>query len=145
MFADEEPTDVIEPVEIASSGDGGPVTLLPQLASSNGTEVRIRNANEALPEEAGPPWKQRGRLNVLLLGADAGPGRGGLRTDTMIVATISTETGQAALFSVPRNLAQVPLPRRARRVRAAAERALRVGGRAPGAVRGRQGSRPDRA
>jgi LCP family protein required for cell wall assembly len=110
VFADEEPQDVIEPVEIASAGDGGPVTLLPQLASANGTEVRIRNANEALPEEAGPPWKQRGRLNVLLLGADAGPGRGGLRTDTMIVATISTESGRAALFSVPRNLAQVPLP-----------------------------------
>ena len=74
VFADEEPNDVLEPVEIASAGDGGPVTLLPVLASSNGTQVRIRNANEALPEEAGPPWKQRGRLNVLLLGADAGPG-----------------------------------------------------------------------
>ena len=110
VFADEEPNDVLQPVEIASAGDGGPVTLLPVLAASNGTEVRIRNANEALPEEAGPPWKQRGRLNVLLLGADAGPGRGGMRTDTMIVATIGTESGRAALFSVPRNLAQVPLP-----------------------------------
>jgi hypothetical protein len=79
VFAHEEPQDVLEPVVIAESGDGGPVTLLPQLASANGTQVRIRNANEALPEEAGPPWKQRGRLNVLLLGADAGPGRGGLR------------------------------------------------------------------
>ena len=110
VFADDEPNDVLEPVEIASAGDGGPVTLLPVLASSNGTQVRIRNANEALPEEAGPPWKQRGRLNVLLLGADAGPGRGGMRTDTMIVATIGTESGRAALFSVPRNLSQVPLP-----------------------------------
>jgi len=110
VFADEEPNDVLEPVEIASAGDGGPVTLVPVLAASGGTEVRIRNANEALPEEAGPPWKQRGRLNVLLLGADAGPGRGGMRTDTMIVATIGTESGRAALFSVPRNLSQVPLP-----------------------------------
>ena len=50
--------------------------------------MRIRNANGALPEEAGPPWQKRGRLNILLLGADAGPGRGGLRTDTMMVATI---------------------------------------------------------
>ena len=110
VFAAEEPTDVLQPVEIASSGADGPVTLLPVLASSGYTQVRIRNANEALPEEAGPPWKQRGRLNVLLLGADSGPGRGGLRTDTMIIATISTETRQAALFSVPRNLSQVPLP-----------------------------------
>ncbi len=110
VFADEEPNDVLEPVAIASAGDGGPVTLLPVLASSGGTQVRIRNANEALPEEAGPPWKQRGRLSVLLLGADAGPGRSGMRTDTMIVATIGTESGRAALFSVPRNLSQVPLP-----------------------------------
>ena len=37
VFADDEPNDVLEPVEIASAGDGGPVTLLPVLASSNGT------------------------------------------------------------------------------------------------------------
>jgi LCP family protein required for cell wall assembly len=109
VFAEEEPTDVLEPVEIASAGPDGPVTLLPVLASSSGS-VRILNANEALPEEAGPAWKQRGRLNVLLVGADAGPGRGEMRTDTMIVATISTESRQTALFSVPRNLTQVPLP-----------------------------------
>ena len=38
------------------------------------------------------------------------PAAAGLRTDTMIVATIATKTRQAALFSVPRNLVQVPLP-----------------------------------
>ena len=107
VFASEEPTDVLQPVELASNGADGPVTYLPVVASNG---VRINNANELVPEEAGPPWKQRGRLNVLLLGADAGPGRGGLRTDTMIVATIATKTRQAALFSVPRNLIQVPLP-----------------------------------
>jgi len=107
VFASEEPTDVLQPVELASNGADGPVTYLP-VVNSNG--VRINNANELIPEEAGPPWKQRGRLNVLLLGSDAGPGRGGLRTDTMIVATIDLKTRQAALFSVPRNLIQVPLP-----------------------------------
>src|SRR6185295_11690049 len=39
------------------------------------------------------PWPARRRLTVLLLGGDAGPGRSGLRTDTMVVATIDTETG----------------------------------------------------
>lgn len=43
------------------------------------------------------------RLNVLLLGGDAGPGRSGLRTDSVIVASIDQTTGDAALFSLPRN------------------------------------------
>ncbi len=43
------------------------------------------------------------RLNVLLLGGDAGPGRSGIRTDSMIVASIDPTSGAAALFSLPRN------------------------------------------
>ncbi|MEX1280555.1 MAG: LCP family protein, partial [Acidimicrobiia bacterium] len=43
------------------------------------------------------------RLTVLLLGGDAGPGRPGLRTDTIMVATVDTTTGAAALFGIPRN------------------------------------------
>jgi len=50
------------------------------------------------------------RISILLAGGDGGPGRGGTRTDTIIVATFDTTTGKASLFSVPRNLAQFPLP-----------------------------------
>jgi LCP family protein required for cell wall assembly len=56
----------------------------------------------------------RDRLTVLLVGGDAGPGREGLRTDTMIVATFNFETGQTALFGLPRNFKLVPLPRKLR-------------------------------
>jgi LCP family protein required for cell wall assembly len=56
------------------------------------------------------PWPARRRLTLLLLGGDAGPGRTGLRTDTMVVATIDTVTGRTAMLSLPRNLADVPLP-----------------------------------
>jgi polyisoprenyl-teichoic acid--peptidoglycan teichoic acid transferase len=49
------------------------------------------------------------RLNVLLLGGDAGPRRSGLRTDTVIVASIDTVTGASALFSLPRNWGGLPL------------------------------------
>ena len=49
------------------------------------------------------------RITILLAGGDAGPGRGGLRTDTIIVATLDTTTGHAALMSIPRNMIQVPL------------------------------------
>lgn len=49
------------------------------------------------------------RLNVLLLGGDAGPGRRGLRTDTMIVASVDPATGDTALIGVPRNFGGVTL------------------------------------
>lgn len=57
------------------------------------------------------PWRPFGesRLNILLLGGDAGPGRGGLRTDTMIVASIDPVSGDAALIGVPRNYGDVTL------------------------------------
>ena len=50
------------------------------------------------------------RITILLAGGDGGPGRGGLRTDTMMVATLNPETGKAAIFGFPRNLAQMPAP-----------------------------------
>jgi LCP family protein required for cell wall assembly len=51
-----------------------------------------------------------GRVTVLLLGGDAGPGRHGRRTDTMMVASFELATGKVTLFGLPRNLVQVPLP-----------------------------------
>ncbi len=51
-----------------------------------------------------------GRFTVLLLGSDEGPGRGGVRTDSMIVASVDPWTLQTSLFSIPRNWAQVPMP-----------------------------------
>src|SRR6185295_1847380 len=50
------------------------------------------------------------RLNILLLGGDAGPGRVGTRTDTVILASINTKTGDTALISLPRNLTHMPFP-----------------------------------
>jgi LCP family protein required for cell wall assembly len=47
---------------------------------------------------------------VLLLGGDAGPGRRGLRTDTMMVASLELASGKLTLFGLPRNLVRVPLP-----------------------------------
>jgi LCP family protein required for cell wall assembly len=57
-----------------------------------------------------PPWAADGRLNLLLIGSDAGPDRWSLRTDTIVVLSIDVDTGRAALFGVPRNLVGVPLP-----------------------------------
>lgn len=51
---------------------------------------------------------EAGRYNVLLLGADAGTGRVGLRPDSMTLASVNEETGRTVLFSFPRNLQRVP-------------------------------------
>ncbi len=60
--------------------------------------------------EAPDPWKDQPRLNILLLGGDAGPDRTGTRTDTVILASIDTKTGDTTLFSLPRNTARMPFP-----------------------------------
>lgn len=52
----------------------------------------------------------RAVTNVLLLGGDAGPGRWGMRTDTMIVVSIHEPTGRTALVSIPRNLVRLRFP-----------------------------------
>jgi len=57
-----------------------------------------------------PPMVGEARVNVLLLGGDAGPGRWSLRTDSMIVVSIDPTTGDTAMISVPRNLTRLPFP-----------------------------------
>ncbi len=50
------------------------------------------------------------RINVLLLGVDAGVGRRTFLTDTMIVASMDPVAGTVSLLSFPRDLVDVPLP-----------------------------------
>jgi LCP family protein required for cell wall assembly len=59
--------------------------------------------------EGDDPWANQARVNILLLGSDAGADRTGIRTDSMIVASIDTKTGRTALISMPRNLLYAPL------------------------------------
>ncbi len=56
------------------------------------------------------PFADGERINILLLGSDAGVGRTGVRTDTMIVISVDPETGWTAMFSVPRNFIKLPIP-----------------------------------
>ena len=65
---------------------------------------------EPEPVVAGTDWQERGRLSVLLVGSDAAPDRTGRRTDAMMVGSIDLETGQIAVFSIPRNYGDIPLP-----------------------------------
>jgi LCP family protein required for cell wall assembly len=98
----------------------GPKTPAPGPVPAALAAVTGEESEPAAPKPTGqatePPsyWKDRGRVNVLLVGGDAGPYRYGIRTDTMIVVSIDTRTGKTAVFGVPRNLTAVPLPAAAR-------------------------------
>jgi len=62
--------------------------------------------------EANDPWAGIDRLNILLLGGDSDGGkRFGLRTDTVMVASIDTKTGDTTLISLPRNTGRMPFPK----------------------------------
>lgn len=50
------------------------------------------------------------KLNILLVGSDAGPDRRGARTDTMMVANVDTKTGRTILFALPRNIQYAQFP-----------------------------------
>jgi LCP family protein required for cell wall assembly len=119
VFTDAEPSDnvAIEPdaFDLASTPTVPTVTADPGSVSAVGRTPQLATPPPATKPKALTPWQKRGRLNILLLGADAGPGRAGLRTDTMIVATIDLKSRRAALFSVPRNMGGVPFPPRVQR------------------------------
>jgi len=51
-----------------------------------------------------------GRLNVLLLGADAGAGRVGVRPDSINLVSIDVRSGASVLMSLPRNLEKARFP-----------------------------------
>ncbi|AQP45487.1 LCP family protein [Tessaracoccus flavus] len=62
------------------------------------------------------PWAKIPRLNILLLGADGSEARAdvvatdSVRTDTIMVASIDTHTGDTTLVQVPRNVQYTPFP-----------------------------------
>lgn len=58
----------------------------------------------------GDDWAGIPRVNVLLIGTDAEPDRPGVRTDTMMMASIDTTTGDTLLIGIPRNLENIPFP-----------------------------------
>ena len=61
-----------------------------------------------VPDVSIPPWDGKQRLNILLIGADEQ--EGGHNTDTLIVVSIDPVTKQAAMFSIPRDTVDLPVP-----------------------------------
>ncbi len=88
--------ELVTNVFVADFDEGG-------LEASSGDDSRS-------PRPYEDPWADVDRVNVLLIGSDAGPGREGTRPDTNIVASVDPATGDTVLFSLPRNLENVPFP-----------------------------------
>ena len=64
----------------------------------------------ALPNVEIPPWDGKKRLNILLIGSDQRPNEGFYNTDTLIVVSVDPETKKVAMFSLPRDVVDVPIP-----------------------------------
>ena len=105
-----------EPVEVEFEFDRSARNLVfrPGIGDPEAIAAWTEIVAPPTPEAPFLPFDERvgaDRLTILLVGGDEGPGRDGLRTDSMIVATVDVNTGEAALFGLPRNFKRVPLPR----------------------------------
>ena len=93
------------------------LSQLQLLGSITGDDVTAGSRPD-IDANAENPWKDTPRLNILLLGADstgtrikdAGGGAYTPRTDTIMVASIDTTTGDTTLIQIPRNLENTPFP-----------------------------------
>ena len=89
-----------------------PAVLVGHLATATRSLIAgvFEDGDSATVVDVPDPFGSKERVNVLLLGGDAGKGREGLRTDTVIVASIDTDSGATTLISLPRNLQDLPFP-----------------------------------
>ncbi|WP_068264530.1 LCP family protein [Janibacter limosus] len=69
---------------------------------------QFRPDGATAPGEGEDPWAGTDRVNIMLVGSDAGADRDGIRPDSLMVASIDTQTGETVLFGIPRNLQNIP-------------------------------------
>ena len=90
--------------------DGAPGATGSSPTTSTSTTTTLPPPLPTRPESGVDPARLADVHNVLLLGGDAGPGRWGLRTDTMILFSLHTPSGRASLISIPRDLRDLLFP-----------------------------------
>ncbi len=97
--------------DLVGSMFANPAPTAPSGASAPAAGAGPRPGARATPDPSrSDPWAGTARVNVLLLGSDAGADRTGVRTDSMMVASINPSTGNTVLFGLPRNLERVRFP-----------------------------------
>jgi LCP family protein required for cell wall assembly len=111
VFIGDTPSNVnCDSGSASPSGSPGasPVSANNGTPTSAATEPPVQGS--ALPNVLIPPWDGKERLNILLIGTDQRPQQGTYNTDTLIVVSIDPTTKQVAMFSLPRDTVDVPLP-----------------------------------
>lgn len=88
------------------------LTVLPVVGAvwASGTIGVGRGALSAIFTRGASVDPVDGRYNILLLGADAGDGRDGLRPDSISVISVDAKTGQSVIIGLPRELTGMPFP-----------------------------------
>ncbi|NDD25879.1 MAG: LytR family transcriptional regulator [Actinobacteria bacterium] len=71
------------------------------------TAITASNLIKKMFVDNGSLEPHKGRYNILLLGADSGSNRFGLRPDSISVISISAETGNTVNIGLPRNLSRI--------------------------------------
>jgi LCP family protein required for cell wall assembly len=69
----------------------------------------VGGANDDPGSTAGPTPQAGERINILLIGIDAGPNRTQALTDTLIVVSLDPVGKSVTMLSIPRDLVDVPL------------------------------------
>jgi LCP family protein required for cell wall assembly len=85
-------------------------TQAPDASANGSSEPEATPVGGEVPDVSVPPWDGREQLNILLIGTDQRPRDGTYNTDTLIVVSIDPLTRQVAMFSLPRDTVDVPVP-----------------------------------
>jgi LCP family protein required for cell wall assembly len=94
--------DLLRTITAGENGTPTPTPAATQTATPGPSASAQASATPAVPSD---------RVNILLLGVDRRPADRTFNTDTMIVVSIDPQTKQIAMFSLPRDTVDVPLPR----------------------------------
>ncbi len=77
------------------------------------SDTRSQTRPDDVSAQDKSPFADKDRLNILLLGGDNSRHRNpkyGIRTDTIMLASINPKTGDTVLIQLPRNMARAPFP-----------------------------------
>lgn len=103
---------VSAPLLVGANYARNQASLVNQVFKDHGTRSQTRPTLGSAQD----PWADRPRVNILLLGGDNTAARdqadptAGIRTDTVMLASIDTATGNMALIQLPRNLEAFDFP-----------------------------------
>lgn len=104
---------VAAPIAVGARYARDQVLLVDRVFTSGDDEVQ----SSTRPTLEGPdPFAGIPRLNILLLGADGNASRAeqvekfSIRTDTIMLASVDTQSGVTTLIQIPRNLQYTPFP-----------------------------------